>query len=420
MHTRGQWFRRGGTVAAVLLLAAQSALAAQPGSDPAAIARGRAAYQRNGCRVCHGVGGSGGVRNRNAMTDEHVAAMTSLVEGYSAEEVREGILEGVSSVQKKNPEGPTPPLVMPAFSGILSEEEVGDLAAYLMSLASAPPEAVEEAVYPVPSWAQGEGNCQVCHKALVEKFAANIHAKAFPEERGRAAASLTCTSCHGPGDRHAQNPSDPSAILDFAKESPTPAHERNAACLACHERGLRFSWGGSAHESKEIACTDCHQIMNPVSERNLFVKADEKDVCFQCHSVRRAQLQRTTHMPLREGKVTCTDCHNPHGTASEKLLTANTVNDVCYRCHAEKRGPFLWEHPPVAENCLNCHEPHGSNHASLLKSERPRLCQRCHIESRHPTTPQAVNARFVFNRSCQNCHSQIHGSNHPSGVRFQR
>jgi predicted CXXCH cytochrome family protein len=74
----------------------------------------------------------------------------------------------------------------------------------------------------------------------------------------------------------------------------------------------------------------------------------------------------------------------------------------------------------VAENCLNCHEPHGSNHEKLLVVDRPRLCQRCHIEARHPTTPQLAITRFAFNRSCQNCHSQIHGSNSPSGVRFHR
>ena len=33
------------------------------------------------------------------------------------------------------------------------------------------------------------------------------------------------------------------------------------------------------------------------------------------------------------------------------MLKEASVNDNCYKCHAEKRGPFLWEHPPVRENC---------------------------------------------------------------------
>lgn len=120
--------------------------------------------------------------------------------------------------------------------------------------------------------------------------------------------------------------------------------------------------------------------------------------------------------------MTCSSCHNPHGTASEKLLKANSVNENCYSCHAEKRGPFLWEHAPVVESCSNCHEPHGTNHEKLLKIFRPRLCQSCHVVTRHRTEPFTRTNFRVFNRSCANCHNgMIHGTNHPSGDRkFQR
>jgi DmsE family decaheme c-type cytochrome len=158
----------------------------------------------------------------------------------------------------------------------------------------------------------------------------------------------------------------------------------------------------------------------PLTGNRQFVKQTTMEVCFQCHLQRRAQVYRSAHMPFREGKVTCTNCHNPHGTPNPKLLIKSSVNETCYQCHAERRGPFLWEHPPVMENCANCHDPHGSSRPQLLKASAPRLCQQCHIEARHPTTPQLATARFAFNRGCTNCHSQIHGSNHPSGVRFHR
>jgi DmsE family decaheme c-type cytochrome len=107
---------------------------------------------------------------------------------------------------------------------------------------------------------------------------------------------------------------------------------------------------------------------------------------------------------------------------------------LCYACHAEKRGPFLWEHAPVRESCLNCHQPHGSNQDKLLQEPRPYLCSKCHDPAvGHPgqlfqasqsaasnlANGTASSAR-VIGRACQNCHSQIHGSNHPSGARFQR
>jgi DmsE family decaheme c-type cytochrome len=137
-------------------------------------------------------------------------------------------------------------------------------------------------------------------------------------------------------------------------------------------------------------------------------------------------------MPVLEGKMSCEDCHSAHGSPTAPLLKADSVNEVCYACHAETRGPMLWEHAPVRENCSNCHQPHGSNHDKLLVSARPFLCQQCHNSAGHNSTfyraDQTAAAALlggsqnprVISRSCQNCHSQIHGSNHPSGARFQR
>ena len=59
-------------------------------------------------------------------------------------------------------------------------------------------------------------------------------------------------------------------------------------------------------------------------------------------------------------------------------MVKDTVNETCYTCHAEKRGPFLWEHSPVVDDCTNCHTPHGSTKPALLKARVPWLCQECH------------------------------------------
>lgn len=276
----------------------------------------------------------------------------------------------------------------------------------------------------------GHEKCQACHPQQMLKFAETRMGRIFFQGPRDELEKWACESCHGPGSEHVKNPTDPKAILRFGKKSQASVEEQNAACLQCHEKGFRTYWVGSPHEARGLACTNCHKVMERTSDRFQLVSGDEKtpfyarraesEVCFQCHLQRRAQFLRSSHMPLREGKITCTNCHNPHGTATPALLIENSVNETCYKCHAEKRGPFLWEHPPVRENCVNCHEPHGSMHASLLKVKTPRLCQQCHIDTRHSTRPFAPAERFVFNRSCTNCHSQIHGSNHPSGVRFQR
>ncbi len=168
-------------------------------------------------------------------------------------------------------------------------------------------------------------------------------------------------------------------IISFRKDDTSrTAKENNAICLGCHERGDRTNWHGSVHETRGLACTNCHTIMKAVSRKIQLKTAFEPDTCFQCHKDRRAQMFRSSHMPMREGKMVCSDCHNPHGSVTEALLKKDSINDVCYTCHAEKRGPFLFEHEPVRENCLNCHDPHGSMNEFSLKLSRPRLCFECH------------------------------------------
>ncbi len=112
---------------------------------------------------------------------------------------------------------------------------------------------------------------------------------------------------------------------------------------------------------------------------------------------------------------------------TDASLIKNTLNDTCYTCHAEKRGPYLWEHAPVAEDCSLCHSSHGSVNEALLKTRSPQLCQQCHSQAGHPSVGyQGTGASmgntsgFVAGKSCLNCHNQVHGSNHPSGNLLQR
>lgn len=292
---------------------------------------------------------------------------------------------------------------------------------------------------------EGAEACRECHEGSFQRFKSTRMGKIFLSAPRSVLEEHGCEACHGPGRVHAEmerqiragersrDGDTEETILRFGKKSSLGADTQNGQCFQCHEKGILFFWRGSPHDARGLACVNCHEIhqkMQPalpgsrfveaLSTNRQFVKDTQMQVCFQCHKMRRAQLMRSSHMPFREGKVSCTSCHNPHGSPNPKLLLEASVNETCYRCHAERRGPFLWEHPPVMENCLNCHDAHGSSHPQLLKSRTPRLCQRCHIEARHPTTPQLAASRFAFNRSCTNCHSQIHGSNHPAGVRFHR
>ena len=272
------------------------------------------------------------------------------------------------------------------------------------------------------AYAVGEKVCAACHAAQIASFGQTLMGKLA--KNPKHAAGLSCESCHGPGSAHvkAGGGRGVGGLVSFRKDDPSrSAEDNNALCLGCHEKGNRVLWRGSTHEQRDVACTNCHTIMRNLTPKHQLAMATEIDTCSQCHKNKRAEIWRSSHMPVREGKMTCTSCHQPHGSYNEALLKEATVNDTCYKCHAEKRGPFLFEHPPVRENCMNCHEAHGSNNDFLLKISRPRLCQQCHANlTGHPGNPRNPSSIYAINRECQNCHSQHHGSNSPSGPRFIR
>jgi DmsE family decaheme c-type cytochrome len=259
--------------------------------------------------------------------------------------------------------------------------------------------------------------CLACHASQAAEFETTLMGRIGKTQKAR----LDCEKCHGPGSAHAEAGGGLGigGIISFRPDDLSrTAEENNAICLGCHERGDRTNWHGSTHETRGLMCTNCHTIMKEVSRKHQLKTAFEPDTCFQCHKDRRAQMYRSSHMPIREGKVVCSDCHNPHGSATEAMVREDSINDLCYKCHAEKRGPFLFEHEPVRENCLNCHDPHGTINEYLLKLSRPRLCFECHGGGHAQVNgPGAV---FTMSRACQNCHTAIHGSNSPAGFYLQR
>ena len=303
----------------------------------------------------------------------------------------------------------------------------GAAIALLGTLAWAGPAHAQDATY------VGEAKCLACHNTENDHFKDTQHARAFRGNPKNAREKTVCEACHGPGSKHVAKTGDKTTIIAFTRESATPIAQQNEQCNSCHGGAQRQHWANSTHDLNKVSCSDCHAPMERHSKNGLLRKATITETCLTCHQQQRAEFQRRSHMPVLEGKMSCVDCHNPHGSITRPLLKNDSVNETCAACHAEKRGPFTWEHAPVRENCANCHHPHGSNNERLLVASRPFLCQQCHSPPvGHPgqffrgdQTAAAAQAggtqsARVIGRSCQNCHVAIHGSNHPSGARLQR
>lgn len=271
------------------------------------------------------------------------------------------------------------------------------------------------AAFAITQAASETEDCRLCHETELLSFNRTYH----------ATQDQSCFACHqgDPVREHMEGqlngddvPGPSFAALD--------ADAANTVCLGCHETSHHPTWEGSSHDRRGLQCIDCHSVHSFESERNQLKSADSASTCYQCHQNIRAQMLRTSHHPVREGLMGCESCHNPHDGSTPKMINADWVNELCLQCHTEKRGPFLWEHAPARENCLNCHNPHGSNHDKMLVAKPPYLCQRCHLNTRHPgTLYDGANAgnsiasasNRAIEHACKNCHQNIHGSNAPSG-----
>ncbi len=272
----------------------------------------------------------------------------------------------------------------------------------------------------------GADTCLTCHtNPRVTPVLNSVHwVKANPKTPG---ANQECESCHGASADHYRSMQSPTVVFGEATGR-FPASEvavQNQACLSCHESGQRIHWASSEHQFGELTCVSCHQIHQEGSPAPQGMAS--VDLCLGCHLEKRAQINMRSHHPLTEGLMTCSSCHNPHGSEAATLLAKASVNDTCTSCHAEKRGPFLWEHEPVTDSCTTCHNPHGATQSRMLTSRPPFLCQTCHSDVFHPSSlysgtglPPVGAAQQSLGSACTNCHSQIHGSNHPSGARLTR
>jgi DmsE family decaheme c-type cytochrome len=255
------------------------------------------------------------------------------------------------------------------------------------------------------------GICYQCHEDK-----RGLEEVAHPHQIG-GVNCFNCTTCHNPHGN-------------------IVAATRKDNCLECHEKGSpTMAWHSSIHEQYDVACADCHNPHPRLDEQRVIevnhthvdrlsrlpMSVDEPFTCYKCHQKIFGMNALPSHHPIKEGKMVCSDCHDPHGQALGNLKEPS-VNLVCYRCHAEKQGPFAYEHPPVTEDCTICHNPHGAVENNLLRQPNTFLCLRCHAGHRGFRRPidTDVAGQSAFYTNCSQCHQQIHGSNLPAATRTPR
>jgi len=312
------------------------------------------------------------------------------------------------------------------------------IAAVTIVGASAPPQQ--------PAAAAGKAACAGCHDTVVAQFDRSAHAHLVLRDGGSQVDG--CEACHGNGVKHVEAGGGAASIRSFKNLSSSDAAQ---ACLACHRTGHAMEWAGSRHMMAGVSCLDCHRIhqsrqaVGPLGEvKGMAVShatapaekgslaKPQTELCLTCHQQIRTKLAQQSRHPIREGRMSCSSCHESHGAGIKAIKSTERVNDLCLSCHTKHQGPFVFEHAPVEESCLTCHDPHGTMVNNLLKQNEPFLCLQCHEMHFHAarvgqTTPYlSPSAGLIpnkngvtgfmqaFNTRCTNCHVKVHGSDLPS------
>lgn len=255
----------------------------------------------------------------------------------------------------------------------------------------------------------GDDTCLECHEDVAEKMADSLHMKLADHEFDTA---NRCETCHGAGSAHAESAGETAMPYNFNEE--TIEADTRANCVACHNGGVTMTWHDSEHSAAGVLCMDCHDVKAPYQKMGNSTK-----LCNECHADQNAKFNLPSHHPVREGMMGCNDCHNPHA-GTEFMIKGDTVNDLCYTCHAEKQGPFLWEHDPVVEDCTYCHDAKGTMNNNLLVATESSLCLRCHTshDSYHAIDRweslgdgySQADGRADIMAKCTRCHIAVHGS----------
>ncbi len=206
----------------------------------------------------------------------------------------------------------------------------------------------------------GSEECAQCHEDITRGFKTAAHAKLLVKSEN--VEVLGCESCHGPGSKHVESGGTKGTIVNMGR--------------------------------------------NP-------------EGCMNCHLDVKAQFDLPYAHPVTSGKMSCGDCHDPHGGPATKGggTQLARMNETCIECHTAQAGPWIFEHEATREGCTSCHSPHGSTNQKMLTERNATLCLKCHTQTQ--TAPGTLligdrnHAGFMPRGTCwtAGCHEGVHGSN---------
>jgi DmsE family decaheme c-type cytochrome len=247
--------------------------------------------------------------------------------------------------------------------------------------------------------------CLECHEGIDKTLAGTSHQ--LSSQITAPAATIACVSCHAGGETHIDDP----AADNISNPGAMTRYDAQLACFDCHVAHVGLdNYGFDVHAEQDINCSSCHKVHG--GKQRLLLD-DGVDFCLACHRDVSMQFMRASNHPVRQGMLTCLDCHRFASKVDDGF--AYEQDRICRDCHPQQAGPYPYEHAPVTayavngEGCGDCHNPHGSENNFLLNRPDQHLCRQCHMTPPGHRNNVAHGTAFA-NYDCVVCHTDIHGS----------
>lgn len=256
---------------------------------------------------------------------------------------------------------------------------------------------------PPNDWLHWTGNgqnwntmCAACHSTDLQK---NYDSNDDTYHTTYSVMTVSCESCHGPGQLH----------IDYVKSDSYKTNNKK-------KHGLYLEMTKGTDQITQInTCSPCHSRRSEISSERLasgdfldnYIPQIPTDEFY--HADGQAKDEDYVYTSFLESKmfrrgVTCSNCHNVH---SGKVLYTN--NQLCLQCHEKKYDDYshtFHQTGTISAECKSCHMPTNTYMGNDLRYDHtfrvprpdlsvkygtPNSCNNCHKEKSPTWAMDAVN-----------------------------
>lgn len=223
-----------------------------------------------------------------------------------------------------------------------------------------------------------------------------------PQTKSVTEWNVGCEKCHGPGLAHTKKPVR-ATIVNPARLS---ANRANDTCIQCHSQGKpltnpvagrHYDWPVGYDVTKSLG--DFWELEeHKLGETTFTHFADGTGHKNRMQGNDFVQSTMYTH------GVTCSSCHDPHGTANNADLL-KPATTICLTCH----GANSLNGPHTATIEQHTHHQAGSTGSECVNCHMPKIEQTiANVNVRSHTfkfIPPSMTDKFNIPNPCTTCHT---------------